>query len=123
MFPFNSQVTESGREVKGGASFGGGDIDGEHGLHYGADLRDGGGVWTCEIRTEILHEISAPLTRYSFSIFSQRSSLSSLKSSLRQALSELFDPHCVITAQTLQLNNLHSTSVLIQSTIRILRLV
>ncbi|CAI9754931.1 unnamed protein product [Fraxinus pennsylvanica] len=71
---------------------------------------------------DLINQLSS-LKASESSLSSLRSSLSSLKSSLRQARSELSDPHCVIAAQTLQLNNLHSTSVLIQSSIRTLRLV
>ncbi|CAI9775559.1 unnamed protein product [Fraxinus pennsylvanica] len=71
---------------------------------------------------DLINQLSS-LKASESSLSSLRSSLSSLNSSLRQARSELFDPHCVIAVQTLQLTNLHSTSVLVQSTIRILRLV
>ncbi|KAL2473234.1 Golgi transport complex protein-related [Forsythia ovata] len=71
---------------------------------------------------DLLHQLSS-LKASESSISSLRSSLSSLQSSLRQARFELSDPHHVIVAQTLQLNNLHSTSLLLQSTLRTLRLV
>ncbi|CAH9116847.1 unnamed protein product, partial [Cuscuta europaea] len=51
-----------------------------------------------------------------------RSSVSSLQSSVQRVRSELSDPHRVIATKTLQLSNLHSTTELLQSTIRFLRL-
>lgn len=51
-----------------------------------------------------------------------RSSVSALQSSIRKIRSELSDPHRTISTKTLQLSNLHSTTELLQSTIRTLRL-
>lgn len=51
-----------------------------------------------------------------------RSSVSSLQSSISKIRSELSDPHRVISTKTVQLSNLHSTTELLQSTIRTLRL-
>ncbi|KAL3821348.1 hypothetical protein ACJIZ3_007253 [Penstemon smallii] len=71
---------------------------------------------------DLLHQLSSIKSAES-SLSSLRSSLSSLQSSLRRARSELSDPHRLISVQTHQLNNLHSTSQLLQYTIRTLRLV
>ncbi|KAL0306707.1 UNVERIFIED_CONTAM: Conserved oligomeric Golgi complex subunit [Sesamum radiatum] len=71
---------------------------------------------------ELLQQLSSVKAAES-SLSSLRSSISSLQSSVRHARSELSDPHRVISAQTHQLNNLHSTSLLLQNTLRTLRLI
>ncbi|KAH6788810.1 Golgi transport complex protein-like protein [Perilla frutescens var. frutescens] len=71
---------------------------------------------------DLLHQLSSIKSTES-SLSSLRSSISSLQSSLRRARSELSDPHSVISNQTVQLNNLHSTSLLLQNTLRTLRLI
>ncbi|KAL1560540.1 Conserved oligomeric Golgi complex subunit [Salvia divinorum] len=71
---------------------------------------------------DLLHQLSSIKSTES-SLSSLRSSISSLQSSLRRARSELSDPHRVISVQTVQLNNLHSTSLLLQNTLRTLRLI
>ncbi|KAL0311445.1 UNVERIFIED_CONTAM: Conserved oligomeric Golgi complex subunit, partial [Sesamum angustifolium] len=71
---------------------------------------------------DLLHQLSSIKVAES-SLSSLRSSLSSLQSSVRRARAELSDPHRVIASQTHQLNNLHSTSLLLQYTIRTLRLI
>ncbi|KAL3638315.1 Conserved oligomeric Golgi complex subunit [Castilleja foliolosa] len=71
---------------------------------------------------DLLHQLSSIKAAES-NLTSLRSSVSSLQSSLRHARSELSDPHRLISAQTLQLNNLHSTSLLLQYSIRTLRLI
>ncbi|KAI3457055.1 hypothetical protein Pfo_013718 [Paulownia fortunei] len=71
---------------------------------------------------DLLHQLSSIKATES-SLSSLRSSVSSLQSSLHRARSELSDPHRVISAQTLQLKNLHSTSLLLQYSLRTLRLI
>ncbi|XP_011082901.1 conserved oligomeric Golgi complex subunit 5 [Sesamum indicum] len=71
---------------------------------------------------ELLHQLSSVKAAES-SLSSLRSSISSLQSAVRHARSELSDPHRVISAHTHQLNNLHSTSLLLQNTLRTLRLI
>ncbi|KAK6157099.1 hypothetical protein DH2020_011347 [Rehmannia glutinosa] len=68
----------------------------------------------------LLHQLSSTKAAES-SLSSLRTSVSSLQSTVRHARSKLSDPHRVISAQTLQLNNLHSTSSLLQYSIRTLR--
>ncbi|KAL6543351.1 Conserved oligomeric Golgi complex subunit [Orobanche hederae] len=57
------------------------------------------------------------------SLFSLRSSLSSLQSYIRRTRTELSEPHRVIEVQTHQLNNLHSTLLYLQYSLRALRLI
>ncbi|KAL6561666.1 Conserved oligomeric Golgi complex subunit [Orobanche minor] len=57
------------------------------------------------------------------SLFFLRSSLSSLQSYIRRTRTELSEPHRVIEAQTHQLNNLHSTLLYLQYSLRALRLI
>ncbi|KAL8507916.1 hypothetical protein ACS0TY_018462 [Phlomoides rotata] len=71
---------------------------------------------------DLLHQLSSIKATES-SLSSLRSSISSLQSSLRHARSELSDPHRVVSTQTVQLTNLHSTSLLLQNTLRTLRLI
>ncbi|XP_051152031.1 conserved oligomeric Golgi complex subunit 5 [Andrographis paniculata] len=71
---------------------------------------------------DLLHQLSSIKASES-SLSSLRSSISSLQSSLRHVRAELSDPHRVVAAQTLQLNNLHSTSLFLQHTLRTLRLI
>ncbi|KAG8386706.1 hypothetical protein BUALT_Bualt03G0176900 [Buddleja alternifolia] len=92
-------------------------------------LQDGLRLLDTQLRHEVLsrhhdllHQLSSVQAAES-SLSSLRSSLSSLQSSLRRARSELSDPHRLISAHTHQLNNLHSTSLLLQCTIRTLRLI
>nr|GMD36716.1 conserved oligomeric Golgi complex subunit 5 [Ipomoea batatas] len=70
---------------------------------------------------DLLNQLSS-IRAADSALSSLRSSVSSLQSSLQRVRSELSDPHRVIAAKTLQLSNLHSTTQLLQSTIRFLRL-
>ncbi|XP_011098092.1 conserved oligomeric Golgi complex subunit 5 [Sesamum indicum] len=92
-------------------------------------LQEGLRLLDTQLRNEVLsrhhgllHQLSSIKVAES-SLSSLRSSLSSLQSSVRRARAELSDPHRVIASQTHQLNNLHSTSLLLQYTIRTLRLI
>ncbi|PIN25630.1 putative Golgi transport complex 1 protein [Handroanthus impetiginosus] len=92
-------------------------------------LQEGLRLLDAQLRHEVLSRHQDLLNQLSSikasesSLGSLRSSISSLQSSLRRVRSELSDPHRVVSAQTLQLNNLHSTSLLLQSTLRTLRLI
>ncbi|VFQ84150.1 unnamed protein product [Cuscuta campestris] len=70
---------------------------------------------------DLLNQLSS-IRAADSALSSLRSSVSSLQSSLQRVRSELSDPHRVIAAKTVQLSNLHSTTELLQSTIRFLRL-
>ncbi|KAK6120668.1 hypothetical protein DH2020_045589 [Rehmannia glutinosa] len=92
-------------------------------------LQDGLRLLDTQLRHEVLsrhHELLDQLSSVKVaesSLSSLRSSLSSLQSSVRRARAELSEPHRVIAVQTQQLNNLHSTSLLLQYTLRTLRLI
>ncbi|XP_009619913.2 conserved oligomeric Golgi complex subunit 5 [Nicotiana tomentosiformis] len=91
-------------------------------------LQEGLNLLNNQLRHEVLtrhHDLLNQLTSLraaESALSSLRSSVSSLQSSLRRVRSELSDPHQLISKHTLQLNNLHSTTELLQSTIRTLRL-
>ncbi|EPS72208.1 hypothetical protein M569_02540, partial [Genlisea aurea] len=71
---------------------------------------------------DLLQQLSSIKTAET-SLSSLRTSVSSLQSSVRRVRSEISDPHRDISTQTLQLSNLHSTSLLLQGTLRTLRLI
>ncbi|CAA0816121.1 Golgi transport complex protein-related [Striga hermonthica] len=92
-------------------------------------LQEGLRLLDTQLRHEVLsrhHELLDQLSSVKLaesSLSSLRSSLSSLQSSVRRARAELSEPHRAIEVQTRQLNNLHSTSLLLQYSIRALRLI
>ncbi|KAL3502931.1 hypothetical protein ACH5RR_037380 [Cinchona calisaya] len=70
---------------------------------------------------DLLHQLSS-IKAADSALSSLRSSVSSLQSSVKKIRSELSEPHRLISTKTLQLTNIHSTTELLQSTIRTLRL-
>ncbi|CAI9089020.1 OLC1v1023505C1 [Oldenlandia corymbosa var. corymbosa] len=70
---------------------------------------------------DLLQQLSS-INATDSALSSLRSSVSSLQSSVRKIRSELTEPHRLISTKTLQLSNIHSTTELLQSTIRTLRL-
>ncbi|KAL1307633.1 hypothetical protein HN51_049532 [Arachis hypogaea] len=91
-------------------------------LHHAIRLLDN------QLRSEVLSRHSDLLGQLSSlhhatsALSTIRSSLSSLNSSVRRLRSELSDPHRSIASATVQLNNLHRTSELLQHSVRALRL-
>ncbi|CAI0461330.1 unnamed protein product [Linum tenue] len=81
-----------------------------------------------QIRTEVLSRHPELLNQLSslkhaeHALSTVRSAVASLQSSVLRVRSELSDPHKSIQTKTLQLSNLHSTTELLQHTIRALRL-
>ncbi|XP_050228083.1 conserved oligomeric Golgi complex subunit 5 [Mercurialis annua] len=81
-----------------------------------------------QLRTEVLSRHNDLLNQLSslkhaeHALSTVRSAVSSLQSSIRRVRSELSEPHKSIKSKTQQLFNLHSTTELLQHTIRALRL-
>ncbi|KAL6983257.1 Conserved oligomeric Golgi complex subunit [Sarracenia purpurea var. burkii] len=91
-------------------------------------LQEGIRLLEKQLRSEVLsryHDLLSQLSsiREADSALSGiRSAVSTLQSTVRRVRSEIAEPHRQICAKTLQLSNLHHTSELLQSTIRVLRL-